>query len=248
MVSLNLANPKGTEGMLRTIACAAFAVGLALHGLCAEAGRPSIAFGGVIPGAGVIHVPVRSMQSMHFIHVVHQQNDFSCGAASLATILKYAFKLLVTEKSVMAGLFTVSNPAVVRKVGFSLLDLKNYVDKIGLHGEGYIVNYKQLENVRIPVIVLLNLKGYKHFVVVERTTPSRVYIADPMLGDRVMPSTVFAKDWDKIVFAVFGKGYHKNNVLLTPVKQPSAKRLLFGRLPQVPLQPAHFGYNAAKYF
>ncbi|WP_308390022.1 hypothetical protein [Acidithiobacillus sp. AMEEHan] len=89
------------------------------------------AFGNIIPGAGVIHVPVRSMVDMHFIHVIRQHTDFSCGAASLATILKYAFGQDVTEESVMKGLFTVSNPAVVRKVGFSLLDIKNYVEKIG---------------------------------------------------------------------------------------------------------------------
>ncbi|WP_010637819.1 cysteine peptidase family C39 domain-containing protein [Acidithiobacillus thiooxidans] len=83
------------------------------------------AFGGIIPGAGVIHVPVVNMIGMHFIHVVRQRTDFSCGAASLATILKYAFGQNVDEEEVIKGLFTVSNPAEVKEVGFSMLDLKN---------------------------------------------------------------------------------------------------------------------------
>ncbi|WMT46600.1 MAG: C39 family peptidase [Acidithiobacillus caldus] len=205
-------------------------------------------FGNVIPGAGVLNIPVRSVVGMHFIHVVRQHTDFSCGAASLATILKYGFGQDVTEESVMKGLFTVSNPEEVKKVGFSLLDLKRYVEKIGLKGEGYVVPPAELENIHIPVIVLLDLGGYKHFVVLEKTGPEHVYLADPALGNRVMPKAQFLKDWNKIVFAVFGKGFEPNSVLLTPVEAPSAMRLLHGQLPKVPLQPAHFGYDVAKYF
>jgi predicted double-glycine peptidase len=81
-------------------------------------------FGNVIPGAGVLNIPVRSVVGMHFIHVVRQHTDFSCGAASLATILKYGFGQDVTEESVMKGLFTVCNPEEVKTGGFSLLELQ----------------------------------------------------------------------------------------------------------------------------
>lgn len=205
-------------------------------------------FGNVIPGAGVIHVPVRSMVGMHFIHVVRQHTDFSCGAASLATILKYGFNRDVTEESVMKGLFTVSNPAEVKKVGFSMLDLKNYVDKIGLQAQGYVVTPAQLEKIHIPVIILLDLNGYKHFVVLEKTTTDKVYLADPALGNRIMPKKVFLQDWNKIVFAVFGKGFDPHSVLLTPPESPSALRILHGILPKVPFDPIHFGYDYVNYF
>ncbi|WP_308390133.1 hypothetical protein [Acidithiobacillus sp. AMEEHan] len=94
------------------------------------------AFGNIIPGAGVIHVPVAQHGRHAFYPCDRQHTDFSCGAASLATILKYAFGQDVTEESVMKGLFTVSNPAVVRKVGFSLLDIKNIEEKNWSQGSG----------------------------------------------------------------------------------------------------------------
>ncbi|MGC9215304.1 C39 family peptidase [Acidithiobacillus sp.] len=205
-------------------------------------------FGGVIPGAGVIHLPVTSMIGMHFIHVVRQHTDFSCGAASLATILKYAFGQNVDEEEVIKGLFTVSNPEEVKKVGFSMLDLKKYVDKVGLKGEGYVVTPAELEKIHIPVIVLLDLGGYKHFVVLEKTGPEHVYLADPALGNRIMPKAQFLKDWNKIVFAVFGKGFEPHSVLLTPPEPPSALKLLHGILPNPSATPAHFGYDQASYF
>ncbi len=207
-----------------------------------------IGFGNVIPGAGVVHLSVHSMKGMHFIHVVRQEDDFSCGAASLATILKYGFNLPVTEDSVMKGLFHISDPAVVRKIGFSLLDLKNYVDNIGLKGQGYEINIEQLQHVNIPVIVLLNLGGYKHFVVVEKVTAAQVYMADPMLGNRIMGIEEFKKDWNGIVFAIFGKNYDAHNVLLTPPEPPSALRVLRGQLPVLKAPVVHFGFNQASHF
>ncbi|PKY10334.1 peptidase C39 [Acidithiobacillus marinus] len=206
------------------------------------------AFGNAIPGAGIIHLPVKNMIEMHFIHVVRQHTDFSCGAASLATILKYAFGQNVDEEEVIKGLFTVSNPTEVKKVGFSMLDLKRYVDKIGLKGEGYFVDSAELEKIHIPVIVLLDLGGYKHFVVLEKTGPRNVYIADPALGNRIMPKSMFLKDWNKIVFAVFGKGFEPHSVLLTPPEPPSALKLLHGIWPKSILKPAHFGFDQASYF
>ncbi len=98
------------------------------------------------------------------------------------------------------------------------------------------------------MIVLLDLGGYKHFVVLEKTTENKVYLADPALGNRIMEKNVFLKDWNGIVFAVFGNGFDPHSVLLTPPKPPSALRLLHGELPNVPLQPAHFGYDFVKYF
>ena len=205
-------------------------------------------FGNIIPGAGVIHLPVRSMVGMHFIHVVRQRTDFSCGAASLATILRYGFNQKVTENSVMKGLFTVSNPEEVKKIGFCMLDLKRYVNRLGLHGEGYVISADNLKNVHIPVIVLLDLGGYKHFVVLEKTGQNKVYLADPALGNRQMPLAQFHKDWNGIVFAVFGNGFDPHSVLLTPPEPPSALRLLHGVFPQSNLTPAHFGYDYVKYF
>jgi predicted double-glycine peptidase len=95
-----------------------------------------LTIGNVIPDAGPVRVNITSMRAMRYIDMVPQHTDYSCGAASLATILKYAYGRNVTEFDVIKGLFKVSDPKVVQKEGFSLLDLKNYVETLGFRGRG----------------------------------------------------------------------------------------------------------------
>src|SRR3954453_60384 len=99
--------------------------------------------------------PVRSWKAMKFDHVVKQQTDFSCGAAALATIFNYAYGRRTTEAQVLVNMLKLSDPAVVREKGFSLLDLKRYVKAVGMTGEGYKVPYQALMDLKVPAIALL---------------------------------------------------------------------------------------------
>src|SRR5690606_18941842 len=51
---------------------------------------------------------------------------------------------------------------------------------------------------------MLDLKGYKHFVVVKGADAGRVFVADPALGHRVMNERDFVEGWNGIVLAVVG--------------------------------------------
>src|SRR5689334_17915403 len=79
-------------------------------------------------GAGLrIAPPARSIKDLRDQHVVKQRFDFSCGAAALATLLRYGFGNSITEAQVMVGLFdlpTEAEKADRRRTGFSLLDLQ----------------------------------------------------------------------------------------------------------------------------
>ena len=86
-----------------------------------------------------------SFLGRRFQHLVRQETDFSCGAAALATILKYAYRIDVTEADILEGMFSVSDPVIVQRQGFSLLDIKNYVNGIGMRGRGYKVDLESLE-------------------------------------------------------------------------------------------------------
>ncbi|MGO4780994.1 cysteine peptidase family C39 domain-containing protein, partial [Lysobacter sp. 2RAB21] len=55
---------------------------------------------------------------------------------------------------------------------------------------------------QMPVIALLDLKGYRHFVVVKGAAGGRVFVADPALGHRVMQEADFVRGWNGIVLAV----------------------------------------------
>lgn len=54
-------------------------------------------FSGVLPNGALYSRPVVSMQEGRYLNVVRQHTDCSCGAAALATILRYAYHLDVDE-------------------------------------------------------------------------------------------------------------------------------------------------------
>ena len=54
----------------------------------------------------------------------------------------------------------------------------------------------------MPVITLVDIKGYRHFVLVKGAQAGRVFVADPALGHRVVFERDFVKGWNGIVLAV----------------------------------------------
>jgi uncharacterized protein len=180
---------------------------------------------GVLPGTAAIYPQMTTFRDQTFVNVVRQHTDFSCGAAALATILRYGYDLDITEKEVFLGMYAVSDKATVRERGFSLLDMKKYLETIGMQGVGFKISADALTKVKVPVIVLLNLNGYEHFVVMRKATPNGVYVADPALGNRVMPNDLFYVDWQLgVIFAVIGPKYNPENVLVMTEKPLGTKQ------------------------
>ena len=135
--------------------------------------------------------PVRSLIENRHQNVVLQQWELSCAAAALATILRYQYGNPVTERSVAFGLIDrkeyIANPDLVRlRQGFSLLDMKRFVDALGYEGVGLgqLAFSDLLE--RAPIIVPVNLQGYPHFVVFRGATSNAVLLADPAFGNVTM--------------------------------------------------------------
>lgn len=204
-------------------------------------------FGGVVPGT-MISKNIISMRERHFIDMVPQQTDFSCGAAALATILNYAYGFDFTEADVIAGMLKVSNPELVQTKGFSLLDIKHYVETLGLRGRGYTVNPEILDRIKIPTIVLLDIRGYKHFVVLKKATPKKVYIADPALGNRVMDRQDFEDGWNKVTFAVIGSGFDRDTILLRPKQPLTARNTVDTWRPLTDAELVEFGFYRSELF
>jgi hypothetical protein len=204
-------------------------------------------FGGVVPGT-MISKNIISMRERHFIDMVPQQTDFSCGAAALATILNYAYGYDFSEADVIAGMLKVSNPELVQNKGFSLLDIKHYVETLGLRGRGYTVNPEILDRIKIPTIVLLDIRGYKHFVVLKKATPDKVYIADPALGNRVMDRQDFVDGWNKVTFAVIGNGFDRETILLRPKQPLTARNTVDTWRPLTDAELVEFGFYRSELF
>jgi uncharacterized protein len=157
---------------------------------------------------------VRSMRDIRYSHIVSQQFDYSCGAAALATLLKYGYGIDIPETELIRRMMVFSSPDIVVKNGFSMLDMKKFVETIGLRGRGFRVNTDALYHLQIPVMVLMNIDGYEHFVIVKHAENGRVFIADPALGNRILLEEDFSKTWNGLVFAVVGKPFREDSPLL----------------------------------
>jgi uncharacterized protein len=144
--------------------------------------------------------PVRTLYEMRTDNVILQEWDLSCGAAALATILNFQHGDAVSERQVALGLMGrpeyVADPDLVRiRQGFSLLDLKRYVDARGYRGVGYgRMEFDDLIE-RAPLLVPLGLGGFNHFVVFRGILRDRVLLADPAYGNRTIPREKFERAW-----------------------------------------------------
>ena len=160
-----------------------------------------------LPGtAGVNNVSVKSVEERKFAQVVRQQYDFSCGSAALATLLTYHYEDETTEQDAFGYMFEKGNQEKIRQAGFSLLDMKNFLEGAGYQADGYQADLATLADVGVPAIALVNVRGYRHFVVVKGLEKNEVLVGDPALGLRFVPREEFEGMWDNgILFIIRNK-------------------------------------------
>jgi uncharacterized protein len=143
-----------------------------------------------------IHKPVRTLKEIKQQHIVRQSLDFSCGPASLATLLSYYFQDTVTEQQIIKALIlTTDLKKIKQRKGFSLLDLKNFAELRGYKVTGYRMDLDYLVSLDQPVLVPLKIKTYNHFVIFRGMNGDRVFIADPALGNMSMKADRFLSLW-----------------------------------------------------
>ena len=160
-----------------------------------------------LPGVeGVSNVTARSLQEAKFAQVVRQQYDFSCGSAALATLLTFHYDRETDEQAAFGAMFAVGDKEKIAEAGFSLLDMKTYLESIGYEADGYVATLDTLENAGVPAIALINYRGYRHFVVVKGIQGKEVLIGDPALGIKVMSRAAFETLWDNgVLFIIKNK-------------------------------------------
>jgi len=201
-----------------------------------------------LPNGGLAFKHVQSIRERRFSDLVEQKTDFSCGAAALATILEKAYNAQLDEQTVIQGMLAHADPTTVQRQGFSMLDMKRYVESMGLRARGYRIKADQLEQLKIPAIVLMDIRGYKHFVVLQRTQGQWVYIGDPALGHKRYTLDDFKQGWNGIVFAVIGHGYDRTNPLLTPPEPLTARDRLDRFRPVRDVDLMDYGFIHSDFF
>jgi uncharacterized protein len=153
-------------------------------------------------GGGAATFQVESFQEQKYRSTIAQEHDFSCGSAALATLLTYNYNHRVSETDVFKDMITHGDKKVISESGFSLLDIKRYLQRQGIDSNGFRAPLAKLEAVRLPAIVLLNVRGYRHFVVLEGIKNGRVLLADPANGMRSEQIGVFEAQWTGIFFLI----------------------------------------------
>lgn len=179
-----------------------------LAALGASVGAPLAHAGeAVIPGTGgEYRVRTVSLKEARFRTTVRQQYDFSCGSAAIATLLTYQYGYPVTEQEVFQEMYLRGNQPKIRQEGFSLLDMKRFLEARGFLADGYELPLSKLEETQVPAIVLIVENGYHHFVVVKGVRGNRVLVGDPAMGTRALSREHFERIWDSnLLFVIHNR-------------------------------------------
>ena len=161
---------------------------------------------GIAPVANGAHetlsVGVISWRDLPFQTVKRQTFDYSCGSAAVATLLTYVYGERTTEDTVFKTMFEGGNKDKIRREGFSLLDMSNYLNGRGYKAVGYKLGFDAIEKGRVPFIALINNEGYNHFVVVKSLGGGYVLVGDPNKGNTIYSRDDFAHVWNGIALVI----------------------------------------------
>ena len=134
-------------------------------------------------------VSVRSWKALRDAHVVKQDHDFSCGAASLATLLNAYYGLSLNEEQILKDMNKSDMMA-------NFEDMARVVNLYGFKSGGIALSYEQLTKLSVPVVVYLQHRGEDHFSVLSGITASQVKLADPSWGNRIYSKAQFMAMWE----------------------------------------------------
>lgn len=181
-----------------------------------------------LPGGGVYTPHVKSMRELRYQTVVVQHYDYSCGAAAVATLLTYSYDRPTTEAEPFLQMFRHGDQAKITHLGFSLLDMKDYLESLGYQVSGFRLSLAQLEHIAVPGIALVQINGYRHFVVVRAVNDTSVLFADPARGMQVLSRHRFNKIWDGVLLVIRNdlelarKGFNEQAFLAVRARAPVA--------------------------
>lgn len=148
--------------------------------------------------------------------IVRQRWDFSCGLASLATLLTYYYRAETAERDLLERLTRLrgvaDETAAWGEQGVSLADLRLLARERGLDALGMRVSLQSLMTLRRPVVLYLEPRGSPHFAVLRGIdSDGNVLLADPSAGNRRLSREHFARwftpgDSDKGIILLLSAG------------------------------------------
>lgn len=132
--------------------------------------------------------PIKNWKTLRDSRIVKQSLDYSCGAASLATLLNEYYGQRVTEQAILIAMAKGNGRA-------SFEDMALVLPQFGFKAQGFTASWKQLIKLRIPVIVYLKYRKTDHFSLVRGIGANTIWLADSSLGNRTYSREQFLPMW-----------------------------------------------------
>jgi uncharacterized protein len=155
---------------------------------------------------------VESWQSLKEHNVVMQKTDYSCGAAALATLVRYYWGDPVTEADFLKATINILSPEEFKdrvKNGLSMTDLRKAAVAKGYLATMGSRTLREMTELKVPVVVRIKKDDFEHFVVYRGILNDRVFLADPVRGNIRLPICEFAEQWTDGAVLVVAKPVEK---------------------------------------
>ena len=143
---------------------------------------------------------VKSWLELSRQNVVMQQRDYSCGAAAVATLIRYHWGDSATETQILREVVQMLTPEEMKdriEKGLALTDLRRAAVRIGYLATIGRLDFRELSESKAPLIVGIVVNDFDHFVVYRGTDGYYVYLADPIRGNVRTPVPEFVEQWQK---------------------------------------------------
>lgn len=134
-------------------------------------------------------IRITSWKEIRDQNIVKQNLDYSCGSASIATILNGYYNKKVTEQEILKIIDKGDLMA-------SFDDLRKALNTLGFQAKGYNVSLETLQKLKIPVIAYIKYRKNDHFTVISGINTNFVRISDPSLGKRILSRHQFKEMWE----------------------------------------------------
>jgi predicted double-glycine peptidase len=148
----------------------------------------------------------KSYLDMKYQYTVRQRRDFTCGAAALATMLKFHYDMPVTEEMLFFMIASRYKPTEFRakaEAGFSFEDLIFVSSQLGFNSQAAIVPLGELTKLNGPIIIKIDWREIDHFVVLRKKTADLAYVSDPLVGDIAFNNSEFESAFKGEALAVW---------------------------------------------
>ncbi len=138
---------------------------------------------------GITEADMVTFKDFRDAKIQKQQLVFSCGAASVATVLQSFYGMDVTENDILNSLDDNNR--------YTFGDLAKVAEKCKFQEIGVDIGFSDLEKLKILAIAHIRYRETDHFTVIRGISSGIVQLADPAFGNRRFREKFFRKYWEQ---------------------------------------------------